>query len=152
LAVGAGINGRWLDIQGLPVGKALAFTTGVVVTPARDITFGVVWKNLNEPRISGYRDRIRESLNVGVAAQVSPNGWLMADIVQEKYFPLEYRIGAEALLLKALRLRVGARAEPLRPSAGFQVDAGRWSFSYAGDLHPDLGPSHQVSLEFRLHK
>jgi hypothetical protein len=152
LAVGVAVNGHWLEIEGQPKGRAITASAGAVVTPISGLAFGAVWKNLNEPRISGYVDRIRETLTVGVAASVGKSGTLAADIVQEKFFPAEFRVGAEAQLLPTLCLRVGARAEPVRPSAGFEVVAGRWSFAYSGDLHPDLGPSHEIGLQFRFEK
>lgn len=150
LSAGVDISGRWLDIQGCATGRALAVAAGVAVRPADPVEIAAVWRNLNEPRLKGYQDRLRESLTVGLAVAVQPVGIFAADVVQDEYFPIECRAGVEIPLLPELALRVGARAEPVRPSAGFQVEIGRWSFAYAGDLHPDLGPSHEVGLELRL--
>ncbi|MDD5087385.1 MAG: hypothetical protein PHI18_01125 [bacterium] len=150
LSAGVELAGRWLDIRGYSSGRALAVAAGIVIQPVDPVELAAVWRNLNEPRINGYQDRIRESLTVGLAVAVQPVGTLVADFVQEEYFPTEYRLGAEIPLLPDIALRVGARAEPVRPTAGFQVEIGRWSFAYAGDLHPDLGPSHEVGLELRL--
>jgi len=147
---GVELSGRWLDIQGCVTGRALAVTAGVAVRPTDPVEIAAVWRNLNEPRVQGYQDRLRESLSVGFAIAVQPVGIFAADLVQEEYFPIEYRMGMEVPLLPELALRVGARAEPVRPSAGFQVGIGRWSFAYGGDLHPDLGTSHEIGLEMRL--
>jgi len=53
-------------------------------------------------------------------------------------------------LFSALKLRVGMRAEPVRPAAGFEIQWQRWRFHYGGDLHPDLGASHEMGLEFMV--
>jgi hypothetical protein len=118
--------------------------------PHENVTVGGIWRNVNEPRLTGYRDRIQESLVLGLTVRVIPGGIISADIVQEKHFPAEFRIGAEARVLPQLVLRVGGRAEPVRPSAGMQIDIRRWSFYYAGDLHPDLGASHQAGIGLRF--
>jgi hypothetical protein len=150
LSAGLEISSKWLDIRGCPVSQVWTLTAGVVGRPVPNVALGAVWTNLNSPRLPGYRDRLPESLIVGIAAEITRNSVIVADIVQEKSFPAEYRFGAEAGLLSGFRLRIGARAEPVRPSAGFQVDIGRWEFSYAGDLHPDLGASHELGLEFHF--
>jgi hypothetical protein len=150
VAVGIDVGGRWLDLRGYSVGRALAISAGVVARPVSSVAIGAVWTNANAPKLSGFMDRLPESLTVGIAATIARNGVIVADIVQEKSFPAEFRLGAEMRVLPGFYLRVGGRAEPVRPSAGFQVDIRRWAFSYAGDLHPDLGASHEVGLEYRF--
>jgi len=152
--VTAGVEARAdnLAIEGYSSATVFALTAGLSVRPTARVSFGVVWRNLNEPKLPGYRDRISESLTIGVAARVVEQGMLAADVVQEKHFAAEYRIGAEARVMSRLFLRVGVRAEPVRPSAGFQIDLGRCSFLYAGDLHPDLGASHEFGLSFRFER
>ncbi|MBU0508548.1 hypothetical protein KKH27_06925 [bacterium] len=150
LSAGLELAGRWLDICNYPSARALSVTAGIAVEPVEGIAVGAVWRNLNRPRLSGYADHLSEILTVGVAASVGELGAIVADIVQEERFPAEYRIGAESELLPHLFLRVGARAEPVRPSAGFRVSFGCWSLEYAGDLHPDLGPSHEIGLDLEL--
>ena len=150
LRVGLDVRARWLEIADYPSSHALTLTAGVEGRPLAGLSIAAVWRNLNGPRLPNYRDRICESLTFGVAAQVTENGLVSADVVQEEHFPAELRVGAEVQVLPRLTLRVGGRAEPVRPAAGLQVNMGRWSFVYAGDLHPDLGASHQVGLEIRL--
>jgi len=125
-------------------------SAGIAARPISDVELGAVWNNFNSPKLSGFVDRLPETLSVGVAAAISRNGLIVADVLEEKSFPPEYRVGAELRTMPGLCLRVGGRAEPVRPSAGFQVDIRRWAFSYAGDLHPDLGVSHEVGLEYRF--
>jgi hypothetical protein len=150
LSVGLDIRARWLEIENYSSSHALTLTAGVAGRPLEGLSIGAVWRNLNEPRLTNYRDRIRASLALGVSAQVTGNGLVTADVIQEQHFPAELRVGAEVRVLPRLTLRVGGRAEPVRPAAGLQISFGRWSFVYAGDLHPDLGASHQVGLEIRL--
>jgi hypothetical protein len=148
--IGAEVRACRLEIENYPSSQAVALTGGVEGSPRSGVFIAAVWRNLNEPRLTKYRDRLGESLTLGVTAQVTERGLVSADVVQEKRFPAELHVGAEVRVLPRLVLRVGGRAEPVVPSAGLQVDAGRWSFVYAGDLHPDLGASHQVGLEIRL--
>ena len=150
LRIGVDVRARWLEIENYPSSHTFTLTAGVEGRPLRGLSMAAVWRNLNGPRLPNYRDRIGESLTLGVAAQVTEKGLVTADVVQEEHFPAELRIGAEVRVLPRLTLRVGGRAEPVRPAAGLQVNVGRWSFVYGGDLHPDLGASHQVGLEIRL--
>jgi hypothetical protein len=150
LCVGLDVGARWLEIEAYPSSQAISLTVGVEGRPLAGISVAAVWRNLNEPRLPNYRERIRASLSMGMAAQVTESGLVIVDIVQEEHFPAELRVGAEVRVLPRLTLRVGGRAEPVRPAAGFQVNVGRFSFVYAGDLHPDLGASHQVGFEIRL--
>ncbi len=152
LSAGVEIGGRQLSIDSYPSATAVTCALGLCVRPISGLNVAAVWRNLNRPKLPNYRDRIPEMLVVGVSAQIAKQGLLAADLIQERHFPLEVRIGAEAIVSKGFTLRVGMRAEPVRPSLGFQVDVGRWSFLYAGDLHPDLGPSHSAGLEIRLGK
>jgi hypothetical protein len=152
LAVGVEIGARNLQIESNPNSTTAIASLGIVFQPLPALTLGATWKNLNRPRLTGYSDHIEESLNIGACATFGNSGILCADLIQEKHFPLEIRAGVEARVLANLKLRVGFRAEPVRPSAGFQVDLKRWSFLYCGDLHPDLGPSHSMGLEVRLGK
>lgn len=143
---GVDIRVRSLDVETYSASRTLTFSVGFTAKPAHGVQVGVVWRNLNEPRIPDYRDRIRESLTVGLTARITHQALIAIDIVQEKFFPAEIRVGAEARVLPQLTLRIGGRAEPVRPAAGLQLEIGRWNFLYAGDLHPDLGPSHHVGF------
>jgi hypothetical protein len=151
-SVGLELTACNLNIDKYSSANALAATIGVVVAPLPGLNVAGLWKNLNRPRLSGYRDKLGESLTVGAAADVYSSGTIALDIVQEQYYSAEIRLGAEARLLKNLRLRVGMRAEPVRPSAGVEVSFQRWSFHYAVDVHPDLGISNAVGLAAQLGK
>ena len=150
VSLGVEFRGDWLFIRDYARAGSFSITTGVLIEPHPNIAVGAVWRNLNEPRLSGYQDRIAESLTIGMVWQIRDEGDLVFDIVQESRHPAEYRLGAEARVLPTVALQVGARADPVRPSAGVQLDIRRFSFLYAGDLHPNLGASHELGLSFRI--
>ncbi len=152
VSLGAELTGKWIGIQDYSTGSAVAVGLGILVHPVNALKIGAVWSNLNSPRLTNYSDRIGEALRVGLMARVTDEAILVADVIQEEYFPAEFRGGLEARLLPNFHLRVGIRAEPVRPSAGFQFRVGRWGFNYGGDLHPDLGPSHEIGMEVRFGK
>lgn len=152
IAFGIEASGRWLQIQDYSRGQAISLAAGLSVRPTEHVTLGANWRNFNEPRLSGYDDRLGELLTVGAAVEVGDDGLIAADVVQETRFRAEYRIGAEARVLSPLWIRLGIRAEPVRPSGGVEIAAGQWHFFYAADLHPDLGASHELGLAVRFHK
>jgi len=125
---------------------AYGISLGVCCCPIPELSAAACWRNFPRARFGGWNARMPEALQLGVALRL-PRGTFAFDVVEEPRFPTEYRLGAEAPVLPALSLRIGARAEPVRPSAGFTVRVSGWRFHYAGDLHPDLGPSHELGLE-----
>jgi hypothetical protein len=145
---GVEIGGRFVSVDGYGSGGALAIQAGMIAELTREVVFAAVWRNANRGRISAFQDRLPESLTIGLATEPAAHSRVLFDLVQERGFPAEVRFGAEIRPLLELALRVGTRAEPVRPSAGFSVERHGWSFHYAGDLHPDLGATHQVGLEF----
>lgn len=152
IAFGFEASGRWLQIQDYSRGQAVSLAAGICAQPTEHLALGATWRNFNQPRLSGYDDRLVESLTVGAAVEVGDDGFIAADVVQETRFRAEYRIGAEARVLSPLWIRLGIRAEPVRPSGGIEIAAGRWHFFYATDLHPDLGASHELGLAIRFHR
>lgn len=150
VTAGIAVGGMWLNIERYPSARAVTFSAGLLARPRPWLTAGLVWRNLNEPWLAPYRDRIPASLATGIVAEIAAQGRLAVDVVQEQYHRAEYRFGAEADFGAGLRVRVGARMEPFRPAAGFDFVIGRWRFIYGGDLHPDLGATHDIGLEFRL--
>jgi hypothetical protein len=125
-------------------------TVGLLASPVQNVKIGAAWKNLNRARLSGYRDRVPESLAVGASARLGASSIAVLDLVSEPHFPVESRFGIESRFSKSLTLRVGARAEPFRPSGGIEVSLRGMRFHYAGDVHPQLGPSHTVGIEIQL--
>ncbi len=150
LTFGASLNAGWLDISNYNRGSVTGVDAGVLIQAHSRVTIGAVWRNLNDPKVRGYQDRLAESLTVGAAFNLPGEASVVLDVVQEPHHAAEYRMGAEARVLSNVALQVGARVEPVRPSAGVHVKAGRWHFYYAGDLHPDLGVSHDVGLAIRF--
>jgi hypothetical protein len=122
----------------------------LLASPTKSVKLGAVWKNLNRARLDGYRERIPESLTVGVVARLGTSSMLLLDLVSEPHFPVESRFGIESKFSKILTLRVGGRAEPFRPSGGIEISLRYVRFHYAGDLHPQLGSSHSVGIEIQL--
>lgn len=150
VTAGMEVGGRWLDIDRYASARAMAVAAGLLARPRPWLTAGAVWRNLNEPWLAPYRDRIAASLTTGITARLAGQGLLAVDIVQERFQRAEYRFGAEAEFGTDLRVRIGARMEPFRPAAGVDFMVSRWRFVYAADVHPDLGVSHDIGLEVRL--
>ncbi|MFH1009793.1 MAG: hypothetical protein V1784_00985 [bacterium] len=146
VSVGGRISLNQVAIRGYGDGAALGASLGLCVRPIPELCAAACWRNFPQSRFARWNARMSEALQLGVALRL-PRGSFVADVVEEPRFPAEYRFGAEAPILPPLTLRVGARLEPVRPSVGFTLHVSRWRFHYAGDLHPDLGPSHEFGLE-----
>lgn len=146
LSVGGQLSANQVAIRHYGKGAAPGALLGICYRPIPELRAAACWRNFPRARFGRWDTRMPEALQLGVAVQL-PRGSFAVDIVEEPRFPTEYRVGAEAPVLPQLTLRVGSRFEPVRPSVGFTARVSRWRFHYAGDLHPDLGPSHELGLE-----
>ncbi len=150
LSVGAELNGQFLAVKQYGRGSAFGSAVGMILDAHRDVRLGAVWRNPGRPAISHFRERLPESLTIGLTTNASSRAVVCADVIQEHNFPMEVRIGAEVVLHPSIAMRVGARGEPFRPAGGFSLKLKRWTFHYSGDLHQELGPSHAVGLELQM--
>ena len=150
VTAGIAVGFRSLSIQGYENGNAAAVSLGIIARPIPKLAVAGVWRQLNRGKIEGYADRLPETLVIGLAAELGYSSLAVLDFVAESHFPLETRLGIESRVSKRLKLRIGGRAEPFRPSGGFEIIFRRWRFHYGVDLHPDLGPTHSVGMEMRI--
>jgi hypothetical protein len=146
VSVGCQISINRVSIADHGDDSALGALLGIRYHPIPEVCAAACWRNFPEARFRRWDARMPEVLQFGVSVRL-PRGSFEVDVVEESRFATEYRLGAEAPVLPLLTLRVGSRFEPVRPSVGFTVRLSRWRFHYAGDLHPDLGPSHELGLE-----
>jgi hypothetical protein len=146
LSVGAQVSLNQVAIQRYGNATAIGAVLGLYYRPIPELTAAAVWRNFPRAQLSRWNSQMPEALHLGLALRL-PRGSFVLDIVEESRFATEYRFGAEAPVLPQLTLRMGSSFEPVRPSVGFTVNVRRWNFHYAGDLHPDLGPSHSLGLE-----
>lgn len=146
LAVGCQISVNQVAILHHGRDSALGALVGICYRPIPELRVAACWRNFPRARFGRWDARMPEVLQLGVSLKL-PRGSFEVDVVEESRFATEYRVGAEAPVLPLLTLRVGSRFEPVRPSVGFTARLSRWRFHYAGDLHPDLGPSHELGLE-----
>ena len=148
LTVGGQLSVNQVGIQHYGEGLACGALLGICYRPIPELCAAACWRNFPRARFGKWDARMPEALQFGMSLRL-PRGSFVVDIVEESRFPTEYRLGAEAPVLPMLTLRVGSRFEPVRPSVGFTVQVSQWRFHYAGDLHPELGPSHELGLEVK---
>jgi hypothetical protein len=129
-------------------GGVLYASLGFVIEPLTDLRVGGVWRKIGGPRVSGFQDRLAESLVAGLVYEARERGSVVVDVVQDERFPLELRAGVEIEARREIALRFGTRTNPVRPSGGVGIGLKSWNFSYGFDLHPELGVSHSAGLEF----
>ena len=146
LSAGAQVSLNQVAIQHYGDAAAVGAVLGLCCRPIPELTAAAVWRNFPRSELGRWNSQMPEALHLGLALRL-PRGSFVLDIVEESRFATEYRFGAEALVFPQLTFRVGSSFEPVRPSVGFTVNVWRWNFHYAGDLHPDLGPSHSLGLE-----
>lgn len=129
-------------------GQVLALNLGWSLSLTSGLTLAGVWEHAGNPRVSGLQDRLAERVVAGVGYELPAQGRALLDIVQEERFPLEVRTGIEIDAKSGIALRLGMRTNPVRPSGGLGISVRNWRFHYGFDVHPDLGTSHGVGLEF----
>jgi hypothetical protein len=148
----AGIQLDYLsDKLGEEYGKRnnITFDAGIMVRISEQLTFGAHTFNPVHAKISEYGDeRIPASLNIGFGFTFSDKLLLTAEAYKNNEFPMELRSGIEYKLGSIAFARIGVCTNPARYTFGFGLEMKNLTLDLSSSMHPQLGYSPQVSLQF----
>jgi hypothetical protein len=127
----------------------VTFDAGIMVKITEQLTFGAHTFNPMHVKISEYsNERIPATLNAGFGFTFSDKLLLTAEAYKNSEFPLEFRSGAEYKLSRIAYARVGLSTNPARYTFGFGLEMKNLTVDLSSSLHPQLGYSPQVSLQY----
>ena len=147
-----GILGRVNHFSIKKYDSAQSFTidAGALFVLSDRILLGLSATNLNRGKMGKSKDMIPQIIRAGVSFRPMAGLTLAVEFDKDPRFPVEFKGGIEACLLRNLMLRCGFGREPSIFSAGIGVAWKCFRFDYAVTTHPVLGTTHQTSIAINL--
>jgi hypothetical protein len=150
-AVGLRINYVQLSLQGLGTRGRLALEFGGSAQLTPKLWLGAHIYNFNQARLADFQDeRLPTLMKAGLSYRPEAKLVLNAEVAQDLGFPAQVRGGAEYQLLAKLAVRTGISSQPFTQSFGVGFGLWAWQVDYALVTHPQLQPSHHLSLAYRF--
>ncbi len=104
--------------------------------------------NLNEPRLNGRTGDIPVYFSTGLEFKPHKRFSLSWDIFKDERFPFDFRYGLGYLLFPSIEVLVGFRQQVHTFTAGIQIRKTMIRFAYALEVHPDLGVSNAIEVNY----
>jgi hypothetical protein len=142
-------------------GTGLGFDLGAVIRPFGDrLRLGVMWQDLNRPRISwstGAKDRLPYTVRASVAGRLTDATDLAFQYDNRHAEDPVWRFGGAQQFFKGMAtLRAGLHRaqgqDQWNPSIGGGVRYKQFDFDYAWDSSDDLGNAQTFSVAMRFGK
>lgn len=153
VSIGLRANYFQLAIEGLGTKRMFTFEFGGVMKLTEMIWIGAHIYNFNQAKIADFQD---ERLPVVMKAGISyrPTDKLIMNIETEKdiNFPQTFKVGVEYKLVPSFSLRTGVSTRPFVSSYGFSFHFYAFELLYSLNTHPQLQPSHHLSLVYEFRK
>ncbi|OQX85156.1 hypothetical protein B6D60_08310 [candidate division KSB1 bacterium 4484_87] len=149
-SLGASIHYMKLQIKNYGSDYSLAFDLGFAVQLSEQINWGFYSTNVNRARFSRNRDLLPQSFSSGISYQPLGNLLINIDIFKEISFPVELRTGFEYVFWDKVSFRSGMISDPAHYCFGFGFRFHRFQCDYGVMFHPQLGATHQFSIEINF--
>lgn len=147
--------GIQLDYIGTALGEdygkrsSITFDAGLMVKISEQLSFGAHTFNPMHVKLSEYADeRIPATVNAGFGFTFSDKLLLTAEACKNSEFPLEFRSGIEYKFSRVAFARIGLSTNPARYTFGFGLEMKKLTFDLSSSVHPQLGYSPQVSMQY----
>lgn len=107
-------------------------------------------QNVNNPRLSGYREPLPQIITTGVSYVPVPHIKTILEWEQDLEYPGRAKFGVLCRPFRWLRFALGYAANPGQVTGGVELTFQFVSFNYAATTHAQLGLSHWLGLGFNL--
>jgi len=151
-SISLGLNFHYmkLHIKGYGSDFSLGLDFGFLVKLNSKLNWGFFTTNINRAEIGKSNEKLPQTFVTGVSLNTLNNLTINFDLYEELPFPLELRGGIEYIVFDKLALRTGFITETAEFCFGLGFISNRFSCDYAVNTHPDLGLTHQFSLQIVL--
>jgi hypothetical protein len=144
--VGGGLTFYHLSIERYGSSWTLGVDAGFTFALTPETTFGISLLNVNGPTIGSSKEKLPQTLSVGMEYRPFAALSLGADLVKDVRFPMEVHLGVAYQVLGCLWLRGGASDRPSTYSSGIGITYAFFAIDYGFTAHAELGFTHSVSL------
>jgi hypothetical protein len=152
-AIGLRANYVQLSLQGLGTLGRLVLEFGGTAQLTPKLWLGAHIYNANQAKVASFQDeRLPTVMKAGLSYRPDRRLMLNAEVAQDLGFPTQVRAGAEYHLLERLAVRTGITTQPFTQSFGAGFALWAWQVDYALVTHPQLQPSHHLSLVYRFRR
>ncbi|MBI5022288.1 MAG: hypothetical protein HZB59_12700 [Ignavibacteriales bacterium] len=148
LSFGLNLNYYHLSIERYGSDATVGCDAGINIPLSQKIECGLSIRNINSPTIGKTKEKLPQSISVGVNYKPFDNLQIVFDAFKEISFDPSLRTGLEYWLIDAFAVRAGMIECPIQYSAGFGVRISIFQIDYASSRHIDLGWTHTFSLSF----
>lgn len=151
VSLGVTVNRQQYHVENFGSTSGYLIELGGLVDIASNLSFGAFISNINQAKIhKNGKERIPTFLKVGFSYQ--PVQELSLYIQTNKMVDNDatLHVGMEYALVRSLRLRTGISTHPLVNHFGLGFMPKRFQIDYALVNHPSIGPSHQLSIVYKL--
>ncbi len=145
LKTGLGIGGLIQDMGIYGSDAVLAFDFGLCYQ-LNKIRFGIAGRRLNSPRLDNGEELL-PWLGLGLSWEPVSALLLALDLYREGKDE-GGAIGVEFRFLREIAVRAGVATFPFQLTTGLGVRLGWFGLDYGYKLHPELGDTHILSLNF----
>lgn len=152
ISLGLNLHYMKLHIKGYGSDFSLGLDFGFLVKLNSKLNWGFFTTNINRAGLGQSNDKLPQTFVTGVSFIPLDNLTINFDLYEELSFPLELRGGVEYVIFDKLALRSGFITETGEFCFGLGFISNKFSCDYAVNTHPDLGLTHQFSLQIVLKK
>ncbi|MBA4312662.1 MAG: hypothetical protein C0417_08530 [Chlorobiaceae bacterium] len=148
LFLGINLNYYHLSIERYGSNATFGCDAGINIPLSEKIRCGMSTRNINSPSIGKAKEKLPQSISLGVDYKPFDNLQIVLDAYKETSFDPSLRTGIEYWLVDAFAIRAGLIEYPMQYSAGFGIRISVFQIDYASNRHIDLGWTHTISLSF----
>ncbi len=140
-----------IDEYGTANGFLMDFGGMVELTP--EFTLGASVSNFTATRLSDVdKTSLPVIMKLGVYYKPNENISILADLVKDVEYDLQFRAGLEYWLAGKIAVRTGVNAEPFSAFFGLGLLLKQFDVDYALNSRQFLGLSNQMTVAFRYQK
>ena len=140
----------YLTISGYGGAMSWGFNLASRYDFTRSLSIGALVTNINGPIIGHAREKLPQTLSVGICYRSSKKTFVSFEVFRDIRFEPEYRAGFSYQLMTMFTLRGGIEDRLQSYACGFGFNSAWIQFDYAIKIHQILGISHIISLELCL--
>jgi len=130
---------------------ALGFDVGLAAPIISDLWIGAKATNINQPEYgSKNNEKLPRELSIGLSYQLSDIALFTSDVVKDVKFPISYRGGIEAVIIKNVLVRAGVTVEPLTFAGGFGYSGDFWAVNIAVQRHENRVLGYNPAIDFKI--
>lgn len=148
LSFGLNLNYYHVSIKNYGSAGTAGLDVGCLVFLSGRFGCGLFFRNINSPTLGTAREKLPQSIALGINSEPFDYLKILADIYKEPPFPPSLRAGVEYWCNDFFSIRGGMNEYPAQYSGGFGLRHSVCQVDFAATRHMELGWGYTVSVSF----